>query len=208
MEIWKDVKNYEGKYQVSNKGSVKSLTRQVTNSQGTVQTYPGKLLKPDVLTTTFSNYQRVTLSKSNKTSRHSVHRLVAEAFIPNTDNKPYVNHLDNNAENNAVGNLEWCTHSENMLHAQKQGRLFESQSRGGSIGGAVSKQRRLDKVTSIQDTQIGSWYVTDQPLIPKGQKAYLVCECVCGTKQTVEFTRLVRGETNGCRACGQRQRIR
>lgn len=79
-------------------------------------------LKPDVSRCTHTNYLRVTLCNLGVTSRHFVHRLVAEAFIPNPENKPYVNHIDNNGENNSVSNLEWCTHSENMLHSHKQGR--------------------------------------------------------------------------------------
>lgn len=208
MEIWKDVKNYEGMYQVSNLGLVKSLERKVIAAQGFVQTYPGKTLKHDVLTTTYSNYQRVTLSRNNKVSRHSVHRLVAEAFIPNTEDKPHVNHLDNNAENNTVENLEWCTHSENMQHAQKQGRLFKSQSSGGCIGGAVSKQLRLSSVASLQGTYVGDWFVNNQPYWVKGKKAYLSCKCTCGTEQAIEVTRLIREETKNCRACGQRHRNR
>lgn len=208
MEIWKDIKNYEDLYQVSNLGNVKSLTRQVTNKQGKLQTYPGKLLKPDVHQTTYSNYQRVTLSKQNRTLRQSIHRLVAEAFIPNPGNKPFVNHLDNTAENNNVENLEWCTHAENMEHAQKQGRLFESQSKGGLIGGAVGKQRRAASVESLRNTYVGDWFITDQEPIAKGRKVYVQCKCSCGTEQAVEFTRLIREESTNCRACGQRDRIR
>ena len=206
MEIWKDIKNYEGLYQVSSNGAVKSLPRKVINKHGNVQTYPGKLLKPDVYVTPHSHYLRVTLSKQHRTLRQSVHRLVAEAFIPNPGNKPCVNHLDNDATNNTVGNLEWCTHSENMIHAQKQGRLFESQSRGGLIGGAVGAQRRAAKIAAIQNTYIGNWYVTNQSPIAKGQKLYMQCKCSCGAERAVELTRLIRAETTHCRACGQRQR--
>lgn len=208
MEIWRDIRNYETLYQVSNLGNVKSLDRQVRNKHGDMQTYPGKPLKPDVHKTKYSNYQRVTLSKQHSTLRHSIHRLVADAFIPNIGDKPFVNHLDNNAENNTVGNLEWCTHTENMNHAQKQGRLFESQSKGGLIGGAVGKQRRAVNIESLQNTYVGNWFVTNQEPKVKGQKVYVTCKCSCGTEQAVEFTRLIREETSNCRACGQRDRRR
>lgn len=208
MQIWKDIKDYEGMYQVSNSGAVKSMARQVINKHGNVQTYPEKLLKPDVYKTTHSNYLRVTLCRNHSTTRHSNHRLVAEAFIPNPGQKPCVNHLDNNAENNTVENLEWCTHAENMDHAQKQGRLFESQSKGGQIGGAVGKQQRASKIESLRNTYVGSWFVKDQEPTRKGFKAYLECKCSCGTEHAVEFTRLIRMETLNCRACGQRQRVR
>ena len=102
----KDVKHYEGIYTVSSDGKVFSLTRKIH-------------LKSDKS----SEYQRVTLSKDSITTRYFIHRLVAEAFIPNPDKKPFINHIDNDPTNNNVENLEWCTHSENMIHAHKQGRL-------------------------------------------------------------------------------------
>ena len=206
MELWRDIENYEGLYQVNNFGSVKSLARSVINKNGDEQTYPEKYLKPDVYRTKNSNYLRVTLSKQHSTKRYLVHQLVAKAFIRNPENKAIVNHIDNNAENNHVTNLEWCTHSENMLHAQRQGRLFEAQSSGGKIGGLISAQVRLDSVRSLQGTYIGDWYVEHTPHTVKGEKAYVQCKCRCGTEQLVEVTRLVRKETMNCRACGQRKK--
>lgn len=208
METWKDIENYEGLYQVSSLGNVKSLSRVVVNKNGQTQAYPEKLLKPDVYRTKCSNYLRVTLCKDHKTKRYLVHRLVANAFIPNPDKKPIINHKDNNAENNNTSNLEWCTHAENMLHAQKQGRLFESQSRGGKKGGAVGKQKRLESINFLFNTHVGDWFIPNQEPVVKGQKAYLLCKCSCGTEQLVEFTRLTRKETTNCRACGQRHRKR
>ena len=81
----------------------------------------GKLnaLKAD---TSNSGYNRVTLCIDGKTQRISIHRMVAETYIANPLNKPHVNHIDNNPLNNVVSNLEWCSHSENMLHCHKQGR--------------------------------------------------------------------------------------
>ena len=105
-EIYKDIKGYENEYQVSNLGNVKSLKRNI-------------ILKPDIN----DNYKRVTLCQNGETKRISVHRLVATAFINNPLNKPHINHIDNNPNNNDVNNLEWCTHSENMIHAHNQGRL-------------------------------------------------------------------------------------
>lgn len=208
MEIWKDIEGYEGLYQISNLGNVKSLARVIINKHGKEQTYPEKLLTPDVYVTNYSNYLRVTLSKNHNTKRYSVHRLVAEAFIPNPENKTHVNHIDNNAENNFVENLEWCTHSENMLHAQKQGRLFASQSKGGKRGGIPSAAVRLDAVNSLHGTYVGDWFVENQQHQVKGEKAYVFCRCRCGTEHWVEVTRLMRRETTKCRACGQRQRKR
>lgn len=118
-EIWKPVSGYEGFYEVSNLGRIKSLRRDVAipNSKlGTVgyRTYPERI-KPCVENR--RGYYQVTLSKETKHRTLSVHRLVALAFIPNPDNKPYVNHIDGNKKNNCVSNLEWCTASENNWHA-------------------------------------------------------------------------------------------
>ena len=116
MEIWKDVVGYEGLYQVSNQGRVKSYAHLVKCRNGH-RTQPSK-----VLTNCFDgNYYHVTLFKNNKRKVALVHRLVADAFISNPLNKETVNHIDGNKKNNFVGNLEWATNSENTQHAFKTG---------------------------------------------------------------------------------------
>lgn len=102
-EIWKDIKEYEGLYQVSNLGNVK---RKKDN-------YVFKKNKNS------SGYRVVTLTKNKMEKSVSVHRLVANAFIPNPKNKSQINHIDGNKMNNIIDNLEWCTASENMEHAYK-----------------------------------------------------------------------------------------
>lgn len=114
MEIWKDIKGYEGKYQVSNLGNVKSLKRFVNHWQGGLRLVNERLLKSFIK----QGYMYVDLG-NRKQCR--IHRLVAEAFITNVDNKPEVNHEDGNKLNNHVSNLEWATHSENMKHSYKTG---------------------------------------------------------------------------------------
>lgn len=122
MEIWKDIKGYEGLYQVSNLGRVRSLPRGEGYSKRNHIHYlkPDRSLKNKGEYETF--YERVTLCKEGITKRYSVHRLVAQAFIPNPDNKPHINHIDCDGTHNWVENLEWVTHSENMLWCHKLGR--------------------------------------------------------------------------------------
>lgn len=108
-EIWKDVKGYEGIYQVSNMGRVKSLARSGNN-----RTLKDRIMRQYVGKT---GYMQVRLSKENKTRLLKVHRIVAEAFIDNPWQKPQVNHIDGNKTNNLVDNLEWNTSSENIKHA-------------------------------------------------------------------------------------------
>lgn len=112
-EIWKDIKGYEGWYQVSNLGRVRSLDRYV-NGNGIscdFQFMKGKILKgiPDKL-----GYIRVNLRRNASYNIRLVHQLVAEAFIDNPDNLPYINHKDEHPENNVVDNLEWCTPKYNV----------------------------------------------------------------------------------------------
>lgn len=111
QEIWKDIPGYESIYQVSNFGNVKSL--QSGNHHSKI-----KILTPICAD---GRYLRVTLYKQKKPKYFPVHRLVAMAFIPNPENKPQVNHINGNKKDNRVENLEWCTSSENNLHAYKSG---------------------------------------------------------------------------------------
>lgn len=100
-EIWRPVPNYEGFYEVSNAGRVKSVYRYK------------RILKPMISNT---GYERVDLFKNKVREQFSVHRLVAMAFIQNPYNKPYVNHKDENKLNNSADNLEWVTHVENCRY--------------------------------------------------------------------------------------------
>lgn len=117
MEIWKDVKNYENKYQVSNLGRVKSKERYFENNGG-LQKVDEKILKQHSQYGKKDNeYRIVNFSIKHKTKNKYVHRLIAEAFLPNYDEKLQVNHKDGNKTNNNVENLEMLTRSENQKHA-------------------------------------------------------------------------------------------
>ena len=120
MEIWRDIEGYEGLYQVSNLGRVRSLNY---NRTGKVQnmklgTYP-------------NGYKMVDLKKNKKRKAHLVHRLVAKAFIPNPnpDQLCEVNHKDEDKANNTVDNLEWCSHIYNQYYGTKRERQAKSKGR-------------------------------------------------------------------------------
>ena len=108
-EIWKDIEGYEGIYQVSNLGRVKSLKRHSVNNANTKD----RLLKPSLDS---KGYLHVILSKNGIQYNKTIHRLVAQTFIPNPENKPQVNHIDEDKTNNMVCNLEWMTNKENRNH--------------------------------------------------------------------------------------------
>ncbi len=139
METYKDIKNYEGLYQISNLGNVKSLTRvvkkNIKNKCKTVSetiTIHGRIKKQSK--TIKGNYITywVVLSKNGKHKKFYVHRLVAEHFIKNVYNKKEVNHKDSNPQNNKADNLEWVTHNENMKHAMVKNRISKGESSGMS----------------------------------------------------------------------------
>lgn len=106
-EIWKAVPGYEGLYEVSNMGRVRSLDTIVVTKRGVQKKKKGLLLQP---MKTKKGYYMVNLQKT----RMYVHRIVAAAFLPNPDLLPYINHKDENKENNRVDNLEWCDNKYNL----------------------------------------------------------------------------------------------
>lgn len=113
-EIWKDIKGFEGKYQVSNYGRVKSLNYARRG-------YP-RILKPN----TNRAYPFVNLSKNDIGKSYNIHRLVAEAFLENPNGLPMVNHKDENRLNNHVDNLEWCTASYNVNYGTRTDKVAQS----------------------------------------------------------------------------------
>lgn len=118
FEVWKDIKDYEGIYQVSNFGNVKSLDREVAPNNRVPYWRKGKIFKQSK-----SNlgYMTVGFTVNNIKVNKYVHRLVAETFITNWCNHPQVNHVDCDKTNNRMYNLEWCTNSQNQIHATKNG---------------------------------------------------------------------------------------
>lgn len=122
-EIWKDVVGFEGYYEVSNYGNVRSKDRVIVRSNGCKLTLTGKPLPQYKRygNSTIARYY-VNLCKNSKNYTPSVHRLVAEAFIPNPDNLPQINHKDEDPSNNRVDNLEWCTAKYNHNYGTRNDR--------------------------------------------------------------------------------------
>ena len=114
MEIWKDIIGYEGLFQISNKGRIKRLA--------SIGIYKKS---EKILNTNYTDkfgYKRVSLLKNGTYNTFGIHRLVAQAFLPNPNNYPVVMHLDNNPSNNCVDNLKWGTQLQNVLQCVADGR--------------------------------------------------------------------------------------
>lgn len=150
MEEWKDIAGFEGMYQVSNVGQVRSLDR--VDNRGYKQ--KGRTVKPS----TSKGYQNAHLCKLSKYTTISIHRLVALAFISNPDNRPQVNHIDGNKQNNHISNLEWATAKENINHAWDNG-----------LSNHSGENHTLSKLTEDDVRFIRDNYNPDMPEF--GQKA-------------------------------------
>lgn len=124
MEEWRTIKDFEN-YEISNMGRVRSLPHVVTqkgsNGKMVCHPYDGRVMKPTIT----KGYYKIGLPKDGKYYNKQIHRLVAEAFIPNPDNLPVVNHKDENPLNNTVENLEWCTVQYNSTYGTVRERLKE-----------------------------------------------------------------------------------
>jgi hypothetical protein len=195
-EIYKDIKGYENLYQVSNLGNVKSLPK--SNGNGNRE----RLLKLETINRDHTNYKRVSLSKDGKVKRVQVHRLVAEHFLDNPNNLPFVNHIDNNGENNNSTNLEWCSQKENMQHSSNQGR----QDNPRSLGGIAASKKRYENNCKSYDKFIGqvfgnltvvSYY---QDTSGVNNRVKFKCVCSCGNTTEKGIGKLKTG-AQACKEC-------
>jgi len=155
MEIFKNIKDYENLYQISNLGNVLSLAK--GNGNG----YKNRLLKQETVKNNHTNYKRVTLCKDGKTKRIFVHRLVGEHFISNPKNAPDINHIDNIGWHNETTNLEWVTKKENMAHSSKQGRQDTVRKLGCKAASEKASYRTKQKFELLLGNNFLSMYKKD-----------------------------------------------
>lgn len=142
MEVFKDIVGYEGRYQVSNQGRVKSLARTSIDALGRTWSWNEKMLKPGI---DRGGYHFVNLRDGHKGRSIRVHRLVAKTFIWNPENKPQVNHVDGLKDNNSAENLEWVTSKENIRHAWESG--LSSPGNANINGNHQGEKVKLSKLT-------------------------------------------------------------
>jgi hypothetical protein len=159
MEVWKDIPGYEGLYQVSSLGRIKSLDRHRMDGRH----YRERILKPS---SDLAGYLSVELCKEGTGKRILVHRLVAQVFVPNPENKKEVNHINGTKADNRSENLEWNTSSENQLHAFRTG--------------LEKKSTRAVLQCDLQGDLVKEWASATEAAIHTGARKSNICHCCKG----------------------------
>jgi hypothetical protein len=171
-EIWKDIEGYEGLYQISNLGIVKSLSRVIYDKNGKYRNVKERILKPSV---TGKDYLFVGLHKDAIIEQLYVHRLVGIHFIPNPENLPEINHNDGIKSHCYESNLEWCTHQENIDHAWENGLMNPPMT--GKFGKDNPGSKKIDQYSmsgEYIDTFCG---INEANRITKIQRAGIYMAC-------------------------------
>lgn len=168
IEEWRSVVGYEGLYEVSNTGQVRSVGRYVIDSLGHRRFYKGRILK---LCADKDGYLNVGLCLGNKEKKYKVHRLVAEAFIPNPYNLPQVNHRDEDKTNNRVENLEMCNAKYNSNYGSRKDRVRNSRIKNGTYTG-LSREEYSKKYYQENKEHMKRYYQEKKDHIKEYYKKY------------------------------------
>ena len=136
-EIWKDITGYDGAYQVSNLGRVRSRDRIIKREYHNNCIRKGKILKPQI---DKDGYLRINIYKNKKIKMGLIHRFVAQEFIPNPDNLPQVNHKNLNKQDNRIENLEWISLKDNIKHAANFGLYHHPERKRDKLGRFIKKE--------------------------------------------------------------------
>jgi len=203
-EIWKALKSpYNVKYSVSNKGRLR------------VKTKNGYKYRTGSLTSNYTHtkYVKVTVSHKGKSKTLMMHRLVAEAFIPNPDNKPMVNHKDLDGSNNKVENLKWVTASENMQHSadnrdNKQKELAEANRLRTVFNNKFLENKDLIGTVLTGRTLIGICYLPSKAIEWHGMFACHKCLKEFSAPLLQSFSRHDKGATQYCNNCSSKEKVK
>lgn len=148
-EIWKDINGYEGLYKVSSFGNIKSLSRTFSfGNRGSKRLIPDKIIKPNIIG---HKYLQIGLSKNGKRKMFYLSRIVANAFLPNPENKPEVNHIKGKHQNE-YWNLEWVTKLENMSDASKRGLMVHTGLKGEKSSSSKLTEQHVTKIRNLYKT--------------------------------------------------------
>ena len=187
IENWKTIRGYEGLYEVSDNGNVRSLDRYVTQltKGGNLMTrlYKGLMVKPRIGKV---GYKYLHLSKAGVRTTLKIHRLVALNFIDNPENKPEVNHKDGDKTNNNVANLEWATSSENKQHAVDTGLKINAFGKDANgFGGTVEVYSHGVLIDTLNGTR---------DMVEKGYSPCCVSAVLTGRQKTHKNCKFKRKE--------------
>lgn len=162
-EIWKDIEGYGGTFQVSNLGRIKTFNYKNTGCEN--------ILKPKKHN---RGYLQIQLIKGNQNKTYMIHRLVAQAFVPNPSNLLYVNHRDEDKQNNAADNLEWCSSSYNTLYSMK---LHPERKR------KISVDRNINQC-DLDGNVLRTWENARTIHVQTGMSDWSIAECCRGKRHT------------------------
>ena len=172
MEVWKPISGYEGFYEVSNLGRIRSLERIVECSDGRKRKIKDRTLKGSSYS---GGYSGVTLHKDGCAKFVNIHRIVAEAFVPNPLEKEEVNHKDENPSNNHASNLEWVTHKENLNYGTRQERARKA---------IVEAQGRAVRQLSIDGELVAEYESLSAACNATGTHVSNITKCAKGVYKT------------------------